>query len=284
MLSAQSIANDWLKTSDGDDDPMNQEEQFCYICHGTSGPATPQIPALINESVQANFGHTLRWVALPVGASGLTTLNDRHDVQKSAQLISGAKIECVNCHNPHADNAARRVIANPDPTDARDPTVGSYFTGSDFWTNWCLDCHDNTFPPGVNAQPGLVNINGTMTDNHATGSASSTSLGATTGYTAGMFIQCRQCHGFHVMAPTPVNNTRSNYFSLLIRTRNPANTADLPVYYNGTFLYELTDNSVKVGNVTGGYWCNTCHDRSSMETKANCYESCHQHGGGSAGW
>ena len=273
----------WSYTNDGNtDDGMRQEERFCYTCHDADGPAM--------TNVQANYSLPTRWVQSPAGVNNLTTLNDRHDVAKADQTISGVKIECVDCHNPHADNTTWPVVANPDPTDGRTPGSG-YFTETggnttNKWSDWCLDCHDGTYPttitPPTNA---LANISSGFTnDGHGSRTASGTNLATGTGYSSGMIVQCRQCHGFHVTAPTPVTGV-SNLFSVLIRLRNASNTADLTLSYSPFgFGYELTNNNTKTSTQTGGYWCNTCHNRSSMDTKTNCYV-CHYHNGtGSGGW
>ena len=51
------------------------EENLCYTCHGTSGPAVKQ--------VQLDFAKTSHH---PVAAS---------------QQVAGRKVECLDCHNPH---------------------------------------------------------------------------------------------------------------------------------------------------------------------------------------
>jgi hypothetical protein len=153
----------WNYTNDGNaDDPMQQEERFCYTCHNASGPST--------KDVMTNYTRPTNWVQQAVGENSLI-LNDRHDIAKTDQdnPNSGVKIECVSCHNPHTDSPTLKVIADPDPTDGHVP--GSiYFTQgtstTDFWSDWCLDCHDGSYPatiqPPMNA---LVNIEDSMNFN-----------------------------------------------------------------------------------------------------------------------
>jgi len=279
----KSILAPWNYTNDGNtDDGIRQEERFCYTCHDADGPAT--------TNVQTKYTLPTRWVQSPAGANNLTTLNDRHDVAKTDQNISGFKIECTDCHNPHSDNSTWPVVANPDPTDARTPGSG-YFTETggnttDKWSDWCLDCHDNSFPSTIiPPTKALANINGGFTnDGHGSRTSSNTNLATGTGYAQGMIVQCRQCHGVHVVSPTPVTGL-TNLFSVLLRTRNASNTADLQVSFSPFgFGYELTNNNTTTASQTGGYWCNTCHARSSMDTKTNCYV-CHFHNNtGQGGW
>jgi predicted CXXCH cytochrome family protein len=151
-----NILAPWNSTGDGDpDDPLVEEERFCYNCHDAGGPAA--------TDVQSLFASATRWVTAAAGENALTTMNDRHDIAATDQAISGAKIECVNCHNPHAANNTLKVIGDPDSADGRTPGSG-YFTqgnSTDFWSDWCLDCHDGTYPstitPPTNA---LVDIYG----------------------------------------------------------------------------------------------------------------------------
>ena len=279
----QSMLAPWNYTNDGNtDDGMKQEERFCYTCHDADGPAA--------TNVMSKYTLPTRWVQSPAGANNLTTLNDRHDVARTDQLTSGVKIECTDCHNVHADNATWPVVANPDPNDGRTPGSG-YFTETggnttDKWSDWCLDCHDGSYPATITPPTNsLWNIYSTFSgEGMGSRTSNNTNLAAGTGYAEGMIIQCRQCHGFHVVSPTSVTSS-SSLFSVLIRLRNASNTADLPMSISpGGFGYEITNNNTTIASQTGGDWCNTCHNRASMDTKTDCYV-CHYHGNtGQGGW
>jgi predicted CXXCH cytochrome family protein len=62
------------------------EENLCYTCHGTSGPAVKQ--------VQLDFAKT-----------------SYHPVANSQQ-VAGRKVECLSCHNPHIAQSGGWVYAN----------------------------------------------------------------------------------------------------------------------------------------------------------------------------
>lgn len=88
----------------------NEEEGFCYTCHGGDGPAS--------TDVQGEFGKA-----------------SHHIVDGT----DGAQLECVNCHNPH--NATEAApLADPDSTDT--PWAGSE-------RDFCLRCHDGDPPSPV---------------------------------------------------------------------------------------------------------------------------------------
>jgi hypothetical protein len=94
--------------------------------------------------IQAQFATPINWSESEWGLNQITTFNDRHDVQHEASSVSGAKIECVNCHRPHADNASQKY--NPDPDPGNTPPN---WTGRSAMDAFCADCHDGTFPAGV---------------------------------------------------------------------------------------------------------------------------------------
>jgi hypothetical protein len=264
----------YTSTGSPTDDLMVQEEYFCYTCHKSGGSAS---------DIMTKYTLPTRWVQSAAGENNLTTLNDRHDISTTDQSTgtphSGAKIECVSCHNPHADNASLKVIADPDPTDGRVPGA-KYFTqgnSTDFMSDWCLDCHDGSYPTGVTPPTNaLVNIYGSMSVNtHGAGSGNVGTLESGFGYTINSIVQCMQCHGSHVQAPTNVSGA-SNLFTILTTIRNATDTADIPTD-GGTFNYELTNNNVTTPTLSGYNMCNTCHQNSMGTNKTNCY-SCHYHG------
>lgn len=109
------------------------------------------------------------------GPNSGATVNARHDITKADQDSSGAKVECLNCHNTHINNRSydfnenKSRVADPDNTannysteyspaanfsnsqpfrttaDDRDSSFGVNMLN---YTNYCLKCHDNDNLPG----------------------------------------------------------------------------------------------------------------------------------------
>ncbi len=84
-----------------------EEEGFCFGCHTA------------NETEYALTSH--------------------HDVPFADQQAHGSKVECVNCHNPHAGSTAQPLIDPDNPA--------SVWTGRT--DGFCLRCHDGQPPAGV---------------------------------------------------------------------------------------------------------------------------------------
>ncbi len=241
-----------------------EEEDFCFACHDANGPAS--------SDVKGQFSASINWVTAAAGVNDSTTLNDRHDVQYSAQSISGAKIECTDCHDPHTASATSLVKADPDPGDGRVPGDGNTLLGADLATEWCLDCHDASLPSSITAPTtALADIRTAFqsADTHGLTSGSP-SLKSGYGWAAGDLVSCSACHtSLHV-------SSKSNLFQFKDTVKSKDGLTDIPSDGVG-FNYELTDNDVKTPGINGYEACNTCHIGSMGAKKPNCF-SCHYHG------
>jgi len=252
---------------------------------------------------------TPNWVDLVAGKQSNLHLNDRHDVVYSNTAItSGAKIECADCHDPHTawddgdPKSLSQLRADPDPTDGHVPGTDRYLgTGNydEVMTEWCLDCHDNSFPSGVlpHASYGMTNIRDTY-DAASTGDANDTH-GDNDGNTGTLntdlsdpwpediITPCRSCHSPHSL--TLGLRSKQNLFQLRDRPLGPTGT-ELEHWHPGKgkdpatpqgWGYELTQNGATTPSTSGHEWCNTCHVGSMGDNKTNCYQSgCHAHGSG----
>ncbi len=238
-----------------------QEEGSCFNCHDTNGPSS--------KDLQTPFSAAIKWVTAAVGASANTRLNDRHDVQYAAQSTSGSKIECTDCHNPHADKSAQPVKTDPDPADGRVPGTGQVMAGASFMTEFCLDCHDGSYPGTVTAPTtALTNIRTThLTDAMGAGTGAA-SLKSGYGWAAGDTMPCLACHKPHVSG---------NLFHGVDTVYSKDGSTAVPPTGGGS--YAITDNNIKNTSVNGWKWCNTCHNNSMGSAKTNCFE-CHYHGSG----
>lgn len=76
-----------------------QEEQVCYPCHNGNVAAT---------NIEAEFTKVYRH---PVAATTIGITPEAHDPAEDISLLSG-HVECVDCHNPHASNAATASAPN----------------------------------------------------------------------------------------------------------------------------------------------------------------------------
>jgi len=236
-----------------------QEEGFCFACHDSNGPAA--------TDVQAAFSRSIRWVTAPVGAAANTRLNDRHDVQYTAQSTSGAKIECTDCHDPHRDTAVQPWKTDPDPSDGRVPGTGQVMAGVSFRSEFCLDCHDGSYPATVTPpSTPLTNVRSTHVTDAMGGATGSPTLKSGYGWAAGDVMNCEACHKAHVSG---------NLFHAVDTVYSKSGTTPVPPDGGGS--YAITDNNTKNTAVNGWKWCNTCHTGSMGTTKTNCF-SCHYHG------
>jgi hypothetical protein len=242
-----------------------EEEGFCYNCHSVSGGA--------QSDVETPFATATNWVVNAVSYLGNSNINDRHDVHFSDQLVSGAKMECVSCHDVHTATAANPLIADPDPSDGRVPGTGAILSTGDFMTEWCLDCHDGDYPAGVTAPTNaLDNIRSSyLTNTHGEGSGSVGTLESGYGYVLDSTVQCMDCHTFHV-------SSNQNYFHLKDIVKTADGLTDVPDD-NGLFSYAYNNNDNTNSQTSGYDWCNTCHVGSMGSKKTNCAD-CHDHGAG----
>ncbi len=237
---------------------VDLEERLCYTCHDGNPAST---------DVRTHF-ETSNWVTAAAGWYSNPNLNSHHDVNDADQSISGAKIECVNCHDPHRVTPTNRLVSDPDPSDGRVPAPDQTWSGSDYQSEWCLDCHDGTFSPDVTPPSNqLMDIRGTYLreENKHTkpGGRSKKGNWRTP-------LPCTACHD--------PNHKSTNLFQL----------REVVLDVDGTPLpsdcgpgYRVIDNNSTDQTVNGWCWCNTCHQKSMGKGKTNCFKSgCHNHGKG----
>jgi predicted CXXCH cytochrome family protein len=257
--------------------PANAEEEegFCFNCHSSTGVAS--------SDIQTAFNQPINWVTQAAGINDNLNLNDRHDVQYAAQNRSGAQIECTDCHNPHVATSALPYILNPDPGDAHVVGTDYYFyaSTSDTLSEFCLDCHDGSFPTSVTDQTtSIVNIQGTWGSDQMGGDVGAGNLEPGTGWVVDTIIPCWTCHSPHPV----VDEGSTNLYAMVDTIRDTSGTA-LAGYYQrvqgqwrDTLAYGFSANASGAAPVTdGGSWCMTCHNRTAMVSQDNC-GSCHRHG------
>jgi len=239
-----------------------EEEGFCFDCHDSDGPA--------GSDVSTSYGTTTLWLAAERGdnASGKTmNLNDRHDVTHADQTTSGAKIECADCHDPHSATAAQPWKTDPDPGDGRVPGTGAVYSGADFMSEFCMDCHDGSFPATVTAPTdALIDVRTTWATDAMGGGNGNANLKSGYGWVDNMLMPCAACHDPHVSGN--LFHGDDVIYSL---------DGTTPVPSDGASGYSITDNSIKSTPVNGYDWCNTCHTSSMGDKKDNCF-ACHFHG------
>ncbi len=154
----------------------------CLQCHADAGPA-PSVQQILDPN---------------------TDPKTRHPLTAEDQALTGGRIGCENCHNPHIATSDHALV------DPDDPAPVAY-TGSS--TDFCLRCHDGALPTaqqtgrwaqaplasgGAGSTPVDIAV-AWQTDAH--GAATSTSpnlrLHAPMGYEAGVSLACDTCHDPH---------------------------------------------------------------------------------------
>lgn len=81
----------------------DKEEALCFTstCHDSASSSVNGINILQRFNAFS-------------GGDTQAVMSSRHDVYAADQLVSGARIECVNCHNPHSNNREYKTV---DPDD-----------------------------------------------------------------------------------------------------------------------------------------------------------------------
>ncbi len=245
---------------------VDKEEFLCFTCHDIDGPST--------KNIKSRFDNPIRWVTAGVSENLKMTINDRHDIQDAAQSVSGAKIECYDCHDPHKANGTMPIKRDPDPTDGRVPGTGQVLPGADFLTEWCLDCHDGSFPPSITppAQT-LANVRNTYINEDAHGLVDGgPTLKTGYGWARRQLVPCAACHEKKHM---------SNKHELFqVRDTIYSRDGTIPIPDDDGQLgdrYDITNNNITNTEINGYDFCNTCHTGSMGSNRANCF-NCHYHG------
>ncbi len=132
---------------------------FCASCHDADGAARSGAPmdpfgsGNAPPDIAANFQGTLQWDEWYgdgcFGEEGtLRQVNSHHDISDTDQALSGAKLECLNCHGAHTSGSTQ---------PAADPFAGSTpspWTGT--MNGFCLECHGGGFGPNDPGMPAFV--------------------------------------------------------------------------------------------------------------------------------
>ena len=262
----------------------NSEEALCFACHDGSPAAT---------DIEAMFAGT------ETGTSASdANLNTHHDVSDADQTYSGAVIECTDCHDPHAANASAQVVADPDPGDGVVPTPGTTWADSTFISEFCIDCHDNSFPASITPPTNpLTDIydrwvlggGGDKADQHGPEDASrNVLLRAGSGYSRYDILQCTDCHNAG-HGDEVGGNTYPNLYNLkaIVYSKDGLTplTPDWSIPSEDPNLVRITDTSANnTDQLTNGRaFCSTCHPApmGGNKDKGCLSGGCHSHGASS---
>lgn len=151
-----------LKMTKGD------EERLCFNCHAE----------LENE-----FGNTKK------GISGAYTHHKVDDEE-----YGGGKVECHDCHNPHAVSKFN-IVSDPSGSGFGSPSRSfpsdAYNQRTDMYDDFCLACHDGSRFSAKDIKSELNAASNLETDFTADGTSNLHALHKTKGY------GCQNCHDAH---------------------------------------------------------------------------------------
>jgi len=259
----------------------NTEEDLCYACHDGG---------IASTDIESEFAGTVTYTAARSGA----LVNPHHDVSEADQTYSGAVIECVDCHDPHAASASNKLLSDPDPDDGVVPVAGLSWSGSTFLSEWCLDCHDGSYPSTINSPTvPLTNIGASYPDargdQHGADVASQqVALRAGSGYQRGDILECTVCHN-----PGHGDDAGGTVYPNIFNLRSIIYAADgiTPLTPDSSWdpgnpnVVRMTDASSgnTDPNTNGKAWCSTCHpDPMGGNKSSGCVDgNCHNHGANS---
>ncbi|MDI6689795.1 MAG: cytochrome c3 family protein [Actinomycetota bacterium] len=257
----------------------NSQEEF--LCYGKD-PAQKACHAATTGSVSGIniYDGFTKGTATYNGPPGSPKINTRHDIGLDAQNYSGAKVECIHCHNPHintgyydydSSTAPPTLIRSKfiDPDNRAQLFSGTmtvdYTTGTvtlPGYREFCNKCHDNVYPSGVTAPTvTLINVKEAyIKDYH--GDKAGTGDGMMDGgmgaikppYQRGMAaLPCTDCHDPH-------------------GSKN--------IYHIRESITTDQTYSITVTTGVGEPWnlCQACHTK-GHKWHHNCF-SCHYHGSG----
>ena len=200
-------------------DPLRQEEGMCYSCHTAAGVAA--------SDVEAPFG-----------------LASHHPVS-AVEQVSGARVECANCHNPHLAKPSAKLI---------DPDNGALWENVDY-TDFCLRCHDGAPPVGVSFS-GSGSANGSGFDkSQYVGTTHDLELGAGNGFGC---LHCHDQHGTSRISTLEADYATADYTPYsagayaLCFSCHGANA----LVFNGNAFEDLHDKHVRGEDAP----CIVCHD------------------------
>jgi predicted CXXCH cytochrome family protein len=245
------------------------EEAFCYGCHDADGPAS--------SDVEDDFSGTLTWIP----GSG-SVLNTHHDVSDADQTYSGAVLECNNCHDPHSATPSQKVLGDVDPSDGRVPAPDNTFAGSSYVTEFCFECHDDSYPAGVTPPTtALLNIHaqwvhtggGDKNDQHGVDDGSNDpNLRPGSGYAQGEILNCEACH-------TVGHGNSVNLFQLRTTIYSKDGSTPLVSDAGDTLVYVTNIDPQNTDVLTNGQnWCSACHPQPMGGNKdSGCIINCHFH-------
>jgi hypothetical protein len=135
---------------------------FCMSCHDQDGatrlelpldPMTPFANGNAPPDVATRFMGTVQWNEyygdFCFGYEGSNrAVNSHHDISDADQTLSGAKIECLDCHGAHTSAASQKLT---------DP-----FAENVAWTDtlnqFCLTCHNGEHGPNDLIVPSEVSM------------------------------------------------------------------------------------------------------------------------------
>jgi predicted CxxxxCH...CXXCH cytochrome family protein len=191
---------------------IQREETACYQCHDGGAAGT---------DMQGQFART-----------------SHHPVDDAEQ--NNWSVECVDCHDPHADTAGQPYVADPDPADGITPS------GID--PSYCLTCHDAQQAPDKTAflsSAHLAGTSGCVGDCHVTDAGNNGSAQAPNGP-----------HG-------------SSYPSLLTRFEEEncraCHTEVQEMSNAGTLTHHKVVDAEQ-GGLSSPLECSTCHDAHLVQT------------------
>jgi hypothetical protein len=265
---------------------------FDDVTPGQEGQLKPQEGFWVEVKPQG-FGKTIKLLGPSVndveaqfaGVETMTSdsgalLNTHHDILDASQAYSGAVIECTDCH----DMDAGLLTNDPDTTDGRVPQPGISWTGSTFLSEWCVDCHDNSFPTSVTPPTNpMVDISVAWAADQHGGAVAGSNPSLNGGYQIGDILECDVCH---VSGHGEVVNgtTYTNLAQLrAVIYDTDGTTPLLPEYIcdaeNAYVVRVLNVDSANNDPCTNGMaWCSTCHVDPMGGNQANRCLECHTHG------
>ena len=261
---------------------VETSSELCITCHD-GAPASDEM---------ADFSSPL-WVTDGAGLLDNTDLNTRHDVLSADQMRSGTDLACTDCHDPHTATPAQKIRPDPDPNDGRVPALQDTWPASPTRSEWCLDCHDGSLPPGVTPPTtALTNVRTTFTDLSNSGDrhglrTGSASLKPGYGWADDDVVPCTACHmGGPYSTTDPMmegkGHGNTNLFQLRTTVYSKDGLTPIPTDLaecGGGTVVAVTDNNVQNTAINGWCFCNTCHDDSMGSNRTNCFTSgCHSHG------